>query len=128
MPFTPLHWGPSSWIGLLLIKVFDFPTLLVASVIVDIEPFCVFVFNAPWELHGFLHTFLGGSIVAILTAIILYFLREPIRKVMTVFKLAQYSSFEKILWTSFFGVYLHLLLVPRGHHKVVWIRCHDRPR
>jgi len=110
MPFTPFHWGPSSWIGLLLFKIFDFPTLLVASVIVDIEPFCVFIFNAPWPLHGFLHSFLGGSIMAILTAIILYLLRKPIKKVMAIFRLAQDSSFKKILWTSFFGVYFHLLL------------------
>jgi len=62
MPFTPYHLGPSSWIGLILFKILDFPTLLVASVVIDIEPFCVFVFNAPWPLHGFLHSFLGGSI------------------------------------------------------------------
>ncbi len=111
MPFTPFHLGPSSWIGLLLFKIFDFPTLLIASVIVDIEPFCVFVFNAPWLLHGFLHSFLGGSIVAILTAIILYYLLgEPIKKVMAILKLGQDSSFKKILWTSFSGVYFHLLL------------------
>jgi len=110
MPFTPFHWGPSSWIGILLFKILDFPTLLVASVIVDIESFCVFVFNAPWSLHGFLHSFLGGSIAAILTAIILYFFRKPIKKVMAIFKLSQDSSFKKILWTSFFGVYSHLLL------------------
>ena len=110
MPFTPFHWGPSSWIGLILFKIFDFPTLLVASVIVDIEPFCVFVFNAPWKLHGFLHSFLGGSIVAVLLAIVIYFLRNPIKKIMAVFKLSQDSSFKKILWTSFFGVYFHILL------------------
>ena len=110
MPFTPFHWGPSSWIGLLLFKIFDFPALLVASVIVDVEPFCVFVFNAPWPLHGFLHSFLGGSITAILAAIILYLLRRPVKKVTAIFRLAQDSSFKKILWTSFFGVYFHLLL------------------
>lgn len=110
MPFTPFHLGPSSWIGLFLFKIFDFPTLLITSVIVDIEPFCVFVFNAPWPIHGFLHSFLGGSIVAILTAVILYILKSPIKKVMAVLKLAQESSFKKILWTSFFGVYFHLLL------------------
>lgn len=110
MPFTPFHWGPSSWIGLLLFKVFDFPTLLIASVIVDIEPFCVFVFNAPWPLHGFLHSFLGGLIIAILSGITIYFFRNPIRRIMVVLKLVQDSSFKKILWTSFFGVYFHLLL------------------
>jgi len=110
MPFMPFHWGPSSWIGLLLFKIFDFPTLLIASVIVDIEPFFIFVFNQPWHLHGFLHSFLGGSIIAFFTAIILYLSRTKIKKVMTFFKLAQTSSFKKILWTSFFGVYFHILL------------------
>ena len=110
MPFTPFHWGPSSWIGLMLFKILDFPTLLIASVIVDIEPFCVLFFNLDYPLHGFFHSFLGGSIVAVLTAIVLYRLRDRIKKIMVTFKLVQASSFKKILWTSFFGVYFHLLL------------------
>ena len=110
MPFTPFHWGPSSWIGLILFKIFDFPALLAASVIVDIEPFCVLFFNLDYPLHGFFHSFLGGSILAVFTAIILYLLRDKIKKIMVTFKLAQDSSFKKILWTSFFGVYSHLLL------------------
>jgi len=110
MPFTPFHWGPSSWIGLMLFKIFDFPTLLIASVIVDIEPFCVLFFNLDYPLHGFFHSFLGGSIVAVLIAIVLYRLRHRIKKIMATFKLVQDSSFKKILRTSFFGVYFHLLL------------------
>jgi len=110
MPFTPFHFGPSSWIGLILFKIFDFSTLLISSVIVDIEPFCVLFFNLDYPLHGFFHSFLGGSIVAVLTAMILYYLKDRIKKIMAIFKLAQDSSFNKILWTSFFGVYFHLLL------------------
>lgn len=110
MPFTPFHLGPSSWIGLLLFKIFDFPTLLVASVVVDVEPFCVLFFGLSYPLHGFFHSFLGGSILAVFTAIVLYLLKSRIKKIMAIFKLAQDSSFKKILWTSFFGVYFHLLL------------------
>jgi len=110
MPFTPFHLGPSSWIGLVLFKVFDFSALLISSVIVDVEPFCVLFFNIDYPIHGFFHSFLGGSILAVLTAIILYLLRNKIKKIMIVFKLAQDSSFKKILWTSFFGVYFHILL------------------
>lgn len=94
MPFTPFHWGPSSWIGIILFKIFDLPTLVVASVIVDIEPFCVFVFNAPWHAHVFLHSFLGSSIIATLTAIFIYFLKDKIRKIMSFFKLSQNSTFK----------------------------------
>lgn len=110
MPITPFHWGPSSWIGLLLFRVLDFPTFLVASVIVDIEPFCIRLFDLGYPLHRFFHTFLGGSIAAVLTAIVLYFLRNQIKKIMAVLKLAQDSSFKKILWSSFAGVYFHIFL------------------
>ncbi len=110
MPFTPYHWGPSSWIGLILFKIFDFPTLLIASVIVDIEPFCVLVFNLNYPLHGFFHSFLGGSIIAVLTSLVMYFSKNNIKKLMAAFKLEQDSSYKKILWTSFFGVYFHILL------------------
>ena len=110
MPFTPFHLGPSSWIGLLLFKILDFPTFLIASIVVDTEPFCVLLFHLDYPLHGFFHSFLGGSILAVLTAIILNLLKNRIKKIMAFFKLAQESSFKKILWTSFFGVYFHLLL------------------
>lgn len=110
MPFTPYHLGPSSWIGLVFFRVFDFSTLLISSVIVDIEPLCVLVFNLNYPLHGFFHSFLGGSVAAILTSIILYLLKGEIKKIMAIFKLAQDSSFKKILWTSFFGIYFHILL------------------
>ena len=109
-PFTPYHLGPSSWIGLLLFRKFDFSTLMIASVIVDIEPFFILIFNMPGPLHGFLHTFLGGSIIAIFTTIICYLLKKPIKRVMSFFKLSQDSSFRKILLTSFFGIYFHLIL------------------
>lgn len=115
MPFTPFHWGPSSWIGLVLFKVFDFPTLMAASVIVDIEPFTVLLFELDYPLHGFFHTILGGSILAILTALILYLLRSRIRRLMAFFKLAQNSSFKKIIWSSFFGLFSHLLLDSLTH-------------
>lgn len=109
MPFTPFHWGPSSWVGLLLWNFFDFPTLLLASVMVDIEPFLIFFFNLPHSLHGFFHSFLGGSILAVLIVIILCVLRDTTNKVMAILKLAQDPSFKKIPWTSFFGVYFHIL-------------------
>lgn len=110
MPLTPFHWGPSSLIGLIFFKIFDFPTLIISSVIVDIEPLYVLKFNRPLPIHGFLHTFLGGSIAAILTAIICFLLKKHIKKIMKLFRLDQNTSFKKIILTSFIGVYLHILL------------------
>jgi len=110
MPITPFHWGPSSWVGLLLFRILDFPTFLVASIIVDIEPFYLLLFNLGYPYHRFFHTFLGGSMIAVLTAIILYLLKSYIKKIMAIFKLVQDSPFKKILWTSFAGVYFHIFL------------------
>lgn len=110
MPFTPFHWGPGSLIGLLLFGIFDFPSLLIASVLVDIEPFLVLFLNLDYPLHGPLHSFLVGSIIAILTSIIVYVLKNNIKKLMRFLGMGQNTSFKKILWTSCFGVYIHILL------------------
>lgn len=117
MPLTPYHLGPSSWIGLGFFRVLDLPTLLVASVIVDVESFVLLVMGYP--LHGFLHSFPGGLVLVFLTVIAMYLLRGWSRRVMVVFKLAQESSFRKILWTSFLGVYLHVLLDSFTHTKMI---------
>ena len=110
VPLTPYHLGASSWLGLGLTRVFDFATLLVASVIVDVEPFVVLVLDLDYPTHGFLHTFLGGSVLAIVTAIGMYVVRGWSKRALAVFKLAQESSFRKILWTAFFGVQFHVIL------------------
>lgn len=110
MPITPFHLGPSSWIGLTLFKILDFPAFIVGSVIVDLEPFFIIIFNLGPPFHRFFHTILGGSLAAILTAIVLYILRTETKKIMAVFKLVQNSSFKKILFSSFAGVYFHVLL------------------
>ncbi|MGC9345425.1 MAG: hydrolase, partial [Candidatus Bathyarchaeales archaeon] len=45
MPFTPFHLGPVLLFGLALSTVLDLSTLLIASVIPDVEPFCVLLFD-----------------------------------------------------------------------------------
>ena len=110
MPFTPFHLGPSSWIGLIFFKFLDFPAFLLDSVIVDIEPFAVMFLGLRYPLHGFFHSFVGGSIIAMLTALALYSLRNVVRKLTAIFRLEQNSAFKKILWASFLGVYFHIFL------------------
>jgi len=79
-------------------------------VIVDVEPFFVLVLNLNYPLHGFLHTFLGGTIVAIILSGILYRFRGAMNKIMGVFKLSQESSFKTILFSCIVGVYFHIFL------------------
>ncbi|PIP22742.1 MAG: hypothetical protein COZ91_02835 [Candidatus Nealsonbacteria bacterium CG_4_8_14_3_um_filter_39_7] len=110
MPFTPYHLGLGFLIGIVFFKFFDFLTFLFASMIVDLEPLSVILFRLHLPLHGFFHSFLGGSLVAVLLAIFMYAMKKPFARMLSVFKLSQKSSFKKILLTSFFGVYSHVLI------------------
>jgi len=111
MPFTPFHFGPALFIGLLFFSLFDLPTLMVSSVVVDLEPFFVLLFQLKYyPLHGFFHSYLGGTILAVVVTLAMFTMRNFIERIMLAFKLQQKSSFKKILITSLLGVYSHVFL------------------
>ena len=110
MPLTPFHWGPSSWIGLSLLRAVDFGAFLIGSVIVDIEPFCVVIFGLDYPLHGFLHTFLGGTIITVILSMILYRFKNLLKNCMRILKLPHNVSYRAILFGCLLGAYLHVIL------------------
>ena len=110
MPFTPFHLGPALLIGIILIYYIDFPTLLVASVILDIEPFLVLLFDLNYPLHGFFHSFLGGTLVILPLSFIMYKIRTFLDPITEFFKIEQKSSFVNMLAASTIGIYSHILL------------------
>lgn len=110
MPFTAFHLGPALLIGVILFPFFDLAALLICSVIVDLEPFYVILFARGLPLHGFFHTFLGGTIVGISVAIVLWIAKGLVQEILMVFKVEQKSSFARILYTSLFSVNFHILL------------------
>jgi len=113
MPFTPYHLGPGLFVGLLFLGFIDFPTFLVASVIVDVEPFLVLVFNLDYPLHGLFHSFLGGTLVALPLAMVMHQIREKLSPLLSFFKLEQKVSFKSILVAALSGIYIHILLDSR---------------
>lgn len=110
MPFTPFHWGPNLWIGLLLFRFINFGAFFIASVVIDIEPFCALVFNLHYPLHGFFHSFLGATIVAAVLSAVLYRFKSAMNRVLKPFKLSQDSSYGVILFSCLLGVYFHIFL------------------
>jgi len=110
MPFTPFHLGPGLLISLIFLSFIDIPTFLIASVIVDIEPFLVLVFDLNYPLHGFFHSFLGGFIVAVLLSMVMSKIRRYFTPLLTFFKVEQSISFKKILFSSICAIFLHILL------------------
>ena len=118
MPFTPYHLGPGLLVGLLLLSFIDFPTFLVASVIVDVEPFLVLALNLNYPLHGFFHSFLGGTLVAVPLALAMHMIRGNFSSLLSFFKLEQKTSFKRILAAALSGVYIHILLDSRGYTDI----------
>jgi len=110
VPFTPFHLGPALVIGIILIYYIDFPTLLVASVILDIEPFLVLLLDLNYPLHGFFHSFLGGTIIILLLSFFMFKIRPILNPITDFFKIEQKSSFLNILTASIIGIYSHILL------------------
>jgi len=110
MPFTPFHLGPALVIGIIFIYYVDFPTLLVASVILDIEPFFVLLLDLNYPLHGFIHSFLGGTFIILPLSYIMFKIRPFLNLITDFFKLEQKSSFLNILAASIIGIYLHISL------------------
>lgn len=110
MPFTPYHFGPALLIGVLLFPFIDFTTIVIASVILDLEPLAVIFFNLPMPLHSFFHTYLGAIIVAIALSIGIYPFRKYLNKIVSFFGLRQESSFRHIIPASIIGTYSHVLL------------------
>jgi membrane-bound metal-dependent hydrolase YbcI (DUF457 family) len=119
MPFTPLHLGPALFFGMVLLRYIDLPTFLVANVIVDVEPFLILtlglhrVDSLGLPLHGLLHTFLGGTFVALFLAFVMTRMGKFTSSLMRLIGMEQEHSARSIYAAALSGVYLHILLDSR---------------
>ena len=113
LPLTPFHSGPGLLIGLLLFSYLDFSTFLVASILIDVEPILVIIFDLDYPLHGFFHSFLGGTLIALLLATVMIRVRDFVSPLLSFFRLEQKSSVKNILLASISGIYIHILLDSR---------------
>ncbi|UCC21182.1 MAG: metal-dependent hydrolase [Promethearchaeota archaeon] len=118
MPLTQYHLGPGLFFGIILLGFLDLPTFLIASVIIDIEPLWIYYNNLGPPLHGFFHSFLGGTIIGIILSGIMFLLRKIINPIMSFFKLEQDRSFVKILLASLLGIYIHIIFDSLMHSDI----------
>ncbi len=95
IPFTPFHFGPAILLGVLF--HLDMKTLLIASVILDLEPLFVLIFGLDFPLHGFFHSFMGASIVSLLLVFTIAFIHRS-------------SNKKDLFFASFLCAYIHVLL------------------
>ena len=110
MPFTPYHFGPGLFLGIGLFPFVDLSTIMIASVVLDIEPLAIIIFGLPVPLHGCLHSYIGATIIACILSIAIYPFRSHLNEIVSLLGLHQESSLRHILPASFIGTYSHVFL------------------
>ncbi len=106
MPYTPYHFGPSAFLGLVFKKYIDLPVFLFANIIVDIEV----LYWQHWPVHRAVHTLLTGAIAGILWGIAAYPLRNIFAKLMQAICLPYKTSLLKMIVSGILGIWLHIII------------------
>ena len=118
MPFTPYHFGPSGFIGLVFGKWIDLPVFVLANVIVDVEVLFIMSLGLGWPVHRYCHTLLIGAVVGVLWGFAAYPLRHFFKKIMRVFYIPYKTSLRKMVISGVLGVWLHVLIDQAYHFDV----------
>ena len=66
MPFTPFHFGPGAAFHAVAPKQVSFLAFCAANILIDVEPL-YFMVTQQLPLHRFFHTYIGASIILLLT-------------------------------------------------------------
>jgi len=110
MPFTALHIGPALLVALLVYPLLDTPTLLVASIVIDLEPLLVLLLNLPQPLHGTYHSLTVSTLIGLAVAVFMYLVRGFTSRYMERLRLPQSDDVRGYLAASLIGVWGHVLL------------------
>ncbi len=118
MPFTLFHMGPGIAIKALLQGSFSLMVFGWAQIIMDIQPLIVMI-TGEGHLHGFSHTYVGATLLALFSALTGKYLSEVGLYVFGLNKQWQ----VKIAWwvafvSAFIGTYSHVLIDSIMHTDV----------
>ncbi len=108
MPYTPFHYGPGAVLGLLCSRHLNLAAVLIAGVIIDIEPIYIYKQQLNYAHHAFFHTLWGATIAAVILSGILYYFRLAIHKILNIILLPQPMTYRSILLGALAGFFLHI--------------------
>jgi len=122
MPFTPCHFGPSGFLGLVFRKWIDIPVFILANVIIDVEVLILAGIGAGWLRHGFCHTLAGAAVVGLLWGMAAYPLRHRFIWAMRKLHIPYEPAFWKMAVSGILGAWLHVLIDGLYHYdaKIFW--------
>ncbi len=110
MPFTPYHVGPGGVIGLVFRRWIDLPVFILSNVVIDIEPLIVLSFGLNCRTHGYCHTLLFGTALAVLWAFLAWRIRSLLGLLMRLFALPYETTLRKMIISAVLGVWFHIFL------------------
>lgn len=110
MPFTPIHMGPGIFIKAILQGSFSLMVFGWTQIVMDIQPLIVLL-RGEGHVHGFTHTYIGASLIAIFAALTGKYLSEFGLKILAIAT----ADSGKISWwvsllSAFIGSYSHVFL------------------
>jgi len=108
MPATPLHIGIPGLPALWRPDRVDITAVVLGATLVDID-FFLFVFRGG-RIHGFLHTLLGATILAMVIVVELYILSPTNLKLKRWFRWDESSSVGSLISGALLGSWSHVFL------------------
>lgn len=118
MPFTPFHMGPGLLIKAMLQGSFSLMVFGWSQIIMDIQPLVVLL-SGEGHLHGFSHTYVGASLLAIFSGLTGKYLSELGLKILRLdFSFPINISWMVSLSSAFVGCFSHVLLDSIMHADV----------
>ncbi|MES2205570.1 MAG: metal-dependent hydrolase [Pseudomonadota bacterium] len=116
MPFTPLHMGPAIVIKTLAQKRFSLMVFGWSQIVIDVQPLVVLLTNKG-HLHGFTHTYIGATLIALFCALSGKYLGE------IGLDLIKEHKYLPIHWatafiSAFIGTYSHVFLDSIMHDDI----------
>lgn len=111
MPFTPFHMGSGIFIKALLQSSFSLMVFGWAQIVMDLQPLFVMI-TGEGQLHGFSHTFIGATLIGIVSGLSGKYLSEF---GFIVLRIANTRNPIRIGWavtfvSAFVGTYTHVIL------------------
>jgi membrane-bound metal-dependent hydrolase YbcI (DUF457 family) len=122
MPFTPYHFGPSGFVGLVFRKWLDIPVFVLANIVIDIEVLIINLTGRGWPFHRYTHTLLLGAIMGILWGVAAYPLRHFFGKIMRIIRIPYQTGLWKMVVSGVLGIWFHVVIDAIYHCdvKIFW--------
>ena len=116
MPFTPLHMGPGIALKAVMRSRFSLMVFGCSQIVMDVQPLVVMLTNKG-ELHGFTHTYIGATLLALLSGATGKHLGELGLQIVRAPRYLPISWRVSFL-SSFIGTYSHILLDSIMHSDI----------